>query len=208
MTTTMRPNKTLSAALALVALFFACEAAARACSCLPPGPPREQAAKAQAVFAGEVVEVIAPASESVKSEAVKKSGEDCARETPVWQSADAGDGQLRVRFKVTRVWKNVAGGEVFVTTPASSAACGYGFRKGETYVVYAYGGEEGRALSTGLCSRTRPLSSADEDLRDLGAGQPASQSAVASPLTDAATSAKPLTPKPRRLRRVPRRRRT
>lgn len=198
----MRLKRTLTTALTFVALFFVSESAASACSCMPPGPPREEAERARAVFAGEVVEV-EPAGE-----VVKKADEKCEQEQGAWQSAMPTHKNVRVRFKVTRVWKNVAASEVVVTTPTNSAACGYAFRKGESYVVYAYGSGELGQLTTGLCSRTRTLSSAEEDLRDLGAGEAPSPSAVASPLSHAADSAKPAAPKPRRLRRVPRRRRT
>lgn len=198
----MRPKRTLAAALSLAALFFACERAALACSCVPPGAPRDEAARARAVFVGEVVEV-APAGE-----AAKKSGGKCAQETG-WHLAVPNEGGVRVRFKVSRVWKNVAGGEVVIKTPASSAACGYAFRKGESYVVYAYGGDDALGqLTTGLCSRTRPVSAAEEDLRDLGAGEPPSASAVASPAATVKTTAKPAASKTRRTHRRRVRRRT
>ncbi|HEX5706242.1 MAG TPA: hypothetical protein VFX96_03030 [Pyrinomonadaceae bacterium] len=201
----MRTKKTIIAALSFVALLCASERAAHACSCLAPGPPREEAERARAVFAGEVVEVIAPAGEGAEKKSDKGEA-DCARESE-WQSAGSGRDEVRVRFKVKLAWKNVTSGEVVVTTPASSAACGYSFRKGEAYVVYAYGGDEGRELSTGLCSRTRPLSAADEDLRELGAGVPVTSSVFVS--IGAAASAKPTPTKPRRrTRRAPRRRRS
>lgn len=55
---------------------------------------------------------------------------------------------------------------VTVYSSESSASCGYLFKRGETYLVYAGRGDSGR-LGTGLCSRTAPISEATEDLRYL-----------------------------------------
>lgn len=198
----MRHRKTLLLGLSLLTLLVAGGRAAYACSCLPPGPPKQEADGARAVFAGEVIEVVAPGGASVKKSAAAAG---CAPKM-VLRSAGSPGSNLRVRFKVTKAWKDVTGGEVVVTTPVSSAACGYAFTKGESYVVYAYGGdEEGRALTTGLCSRTRRLSDADEDLSALGEGRSASSAPPDAPVkTDAA---KPARHKPRRrTRRAARRR--
>ena len=79
-----------------------------------------------------------------------------------------------------------------MTTCSNSACCGYEFRKGESYLVYAGGQPE--ALSASLCSRTRPLAQADDDIAVLNkivAGeritappkpQPAPASDVAAPV--------------------------
>ena len=47
-------------------------------------------------------------------------------------------------------------------TAGSGPACGYGFKPGERYLVYA--NRKGTELVTGICSRTRPLADATEDL--------------------------------------------
>jgi hypothetical protein len=50
-----------------------------------------------------------------------------------------------------------------VFTGLGDADCGYGFRLGGQYLVYAYRQKDG-SLYTGICSRTRPLSEAADDL--------------------------------------------
>ena len=55
-----------------------------------------------------------------------------------------------------------------ITTASSSAACGIPFAVGQNYLIYASG--DGRDLGVDLCSRTRPIEQADEDLRVIGLG--------------------------------------
>src|SRR5690606_30929204 len=58
-----------------------------------------------------------------------------------------------------------------LVTSSSSAACGRRFVVGRRYLVYAYRGDEGDLGDT-MCSRTRLVATADEDLAALGAGAP------------------------------------
>lgn len=53
--------------------------------------------------------------------------------------------------------------------------CGFGFERGEKYIVYAYKKPDGR-LGTGSCSRTRTFASADEDLKFLRSLEQAKES--------------------------------
>jgi len=75
---------------------------------------------------------------------------------------------FRVLFKVERVWKGVSGTSVFVTTSPSETSCGYNFKVGNKYLVYAGKAKGQKYLSTGLCSRT---SAAQKDLAALGKGR-------------------------------------
>ena len=68
----------------------------------------------------------------------------------------------RVRFAVTESFFGAMEKEVEVSTNASSASCGYGFLPGQSYLVYA-SRWEGR-LTVSLCSRTRPLADAADDV--------------------------------------------
>ncbi|MBT8469118.1 MAG: hypothetical protein KJN97_10245, partial [Deltaproteobacteria bacterium] len=52
-------------------------------------------------------------------------------------------------------------------TAGSSAACGYTFVKGETYLVYA-DRDEADPMRVSLCSRTALVADAEEDLDFLG----------------------------------------
>ncbi|MCE9545338.1 MAG: hypothetical protein K8T25_07460 [Planctomycetia bacterium] len=75
----------------------------------------------------------------------------------------------QVTFEVDRAWKGVDAARVVVSTATDSAACGVSFEQGKSYLVYCHG--QGKELSTSLCTRTKTLDSADEDLKDLGEGQ-------------------------------------
>jgi len=120
--------------------------AARACTCLPPPPPAEALADADAVFLGKVARIATAPAEANRL------------------------ARVRVTFVVREAWKGVGAVYTDVYTARDGASCGYGFRKEETYLVYAYAGDGGRTLQTSLCTRTRPLDQAAEDLAVLGDG--------------------------------------
>jgi hypothetical protein len=115
---------------------------AHACSCMQQSQ-RDAFEQAVAVFEGHVVEVQPPPEPD-------------------------GSGHATVRMKVVRAFKGIESEEALVTTPASSAACGYTFAVGTSYLVYA-SAVEGK-LDVSLCSRTQLLAQADEDLGALGLG--------------------------------------
>lgn len=64
-----------------------------------------------------------------------------------------GDDNLRVRFRVKKVYKGKARRATTVRTNESEAACGYGFVEGKRYTVFAQKAK--RKLSTNLCSGTK-----------------------------------------------------
>jgi hypothetical protein len=74
---------------------------------------------------------------------------------------------LEARFRVERSWKGVEAEEVFVTTDGHAESPHY--RVGEKYLVFA--GSNNGKLFTGICSRTKRLEYAEEDLRQLGEGK-------------------------------------
>jgi hypothetical protein len=120
-----------------------CEEVLR-CSCLPQPPVAEALQDASAVFRGVVRHV---------AEERLDTGRPSGR---------------RVTFEVSRTWKGAVGEVITVGTGTSSADCGYDFEVGREYVVYAHGDDQ---LSTSICTRTRTVGAATEDLRLLGAGQ-------------------------------------
>ena len=130
------------AALALVLSFRAADAGA--CSCGGSGAPCEAAWRVDAVIAGIVrsVEVI-----------------DHVELGAPYQST-------LVKFEVERSFINGSPGIVELTTGRGGGDCGYQFVAGKRYLVYASKQASGR-LSTGICSRTRPLEAAAEDLAYL-----------------------------------------
>jgi hypothetical protein len=136
----------------IIALFFTLAAgllgaeSALACSCIGPVPPCQEYGQASAVFVGTVT--------GVRTDEREEDG--VVNWTP------------RVfRFAVERAYLGVAGTEVEVATGRGGGDCGYGFRRGEKYLVYAYQDAKAGRLSTGICSRTRPYGAAAEDLEFL-----------------------------------------
>jgi hypothetical protein len=113
---------------------------ADACSCVGPGTPTHELGRATAVFAGKVVNIV----------------------------RDPSGFGLIVTFHVDRQWKGVHDHMVTVKTGPHSAACGFGFRAHHEYLVYAH--DYQGHLHTSLCTRTKALAQATEDLRELGPG--------------------------------------
>jgi hypothetical protein len=113
---------------------------ARACSCMQLSPS-EGLSSSHAVFTGEVTDI-------ERNEATRFGG-------------------LEITLRVKRVWKGAPQEEIKVHTAGSSAACGYSFVKGKTYLVYAVR-DEADPMRVSLCSRTAPVENAKEDLDFLG----------------------------------------
>ena len=76
----------------------------------------------------------------------------------------------RIDFAVDRSWKGIAEPEITIYTPAQSTTCGYQFDERQEYLVYAYSQAEDR-LATDTCTRTRKLTDAQQDIRELGSGK-------------------------------------
>jgi len=84
-------------------------------------------------------------------------------------SRDLGDGitghrQKLVHFSIEQSFRGVQGAAVEVLTGMGSSDCGYDFKQGERFFVYAYRNKEDGKLVAGMCSRTRPLSKASADI--------------------------------------------
>lgn len=123
-------KKLIYISFALVIFLFATAENSLACSCVvTPDPLKKQIQNAfngsEAVFSGEVVEI-------------KDSLTD--------------PHNITVKFKAVKNWKGKSGQEVTITTAKESAACGYNFAVGKTYLVYANGGKDKLMVSN--CSRT------------------------------------------------------
>jgi predicted Zn-ribbon and HTH transcriptional regulator len=74
--------------------------------------------------------------------------------------------QLLVTVEVLEDFKGSKKGQsVVVRTNASGKACGYDFKVGSQYLIYANRDERNpRDWSTSVCSRTQPLRDAEDDL--------------------------------------------
>lgn len=124
------------------------------CSCLPSSA-REAFAHATQVFSGHVMAFEDPYAKDVIQDSL----------SPV-----------TITFAVERVWKGDVGSTVRVQTARGGESCGFAFRTGEQYLVYAYNS------GVSLCSRTTELARASEDLGALGTGHaPQPETTVPSP---------------------------
>jgi hypothetical protein len=121
----------------------------RACSCVPERPVCEAFGSVSAVFVGKVV-----GSAQQKTEL----GADGTIAT-----FDVG----KIYFAVEEAFSGVQGQKsVTIHSGTGGGDCGYWFVRGERYLVYAYGNPKD-GLGTGICTRTRPVAHAVEDLEFL-----------------------------------------
>jgi Carboxypeptidase regulatory-like domain len=113
-----------------------------ACDCVfGGGVVCEDFWKAKAVFVGTVIE-----SKTVIS---KQDGHE-------WH-------QRLVRLSIDEAFTGVEGPQIEILTGLGDSDCGYGFRNTQQYLVYAYETKDGQ-LQTSICTRTRHVSNAAEDL--------------------------------------------
>ncbi len=133
-------------ALSIITILFIINiSVAFACSCIEPFPPKESLEKASAVFAGKVIDIDVPTGIMISS-----------------------SDPVKVTFEVSKIWKGFDYKTLVATTARSGASCGFFFKQGEEYIVYARGKES--ELSISLCSRTKLFANAQEDLEELGEG--------------------------------------
>lgn len=115
---------------------------------MPPSP-EEALDEADAVFSGEVLEIV---------ENKKFFGGSYGR---------------TVHLKVDKNWKGIDESVTSITTGYADGDCGYFFEEGQKYLVYASASNMyvPGTLSTTICHRTTELSNAAEDLNALGEGR-------------------------------------
>jgi hypothetical protein len=118
-----------------------------ACDCMFGGsPPCEEYWRSEAVFAGKVIK---------KSTFYAEEGEGNSRYK--YQ-------QILARFSIEQAFKGVAGDEVEIVTGMGDGDCGYHFKDGERYVVYAIrDGRDKSRLYSGICNRIKLVAEAEED---------------------------------------------
>jgi hypothetical protein len=122
------------------------------CSCTETPSVEQELASKTAIFSGRVIQI------SEEDNGNNKSTAD----------------PITVIFEVKQTWKGVSKSQVVVYTARSSASCGYvTFLLHSDYLIYAYGDKD--RLATGICERTKPLTSAHEDLAILGIGEKPSE---------------------------------
>lgn len=110
---------------------------ADACSCVPPPPPLEALGQATAVFEARVSRV----------------------------ETDATVLRTTAHLIVLRQWKGDLPEDVTVVTASQGSLCGFPFRQDQRVLLYADG--EVASMSVSMCSRSRPVEQAGEDLAAL-----------------------------------------
>ena len=123
-----------------------------ACSCVDIPQTLEQEIKgrlkdSKAVFSGEILKI-----------------------SETSQTRDVIGLDVTVKIRLKEIWKGQLTKEVIIKTPDNSAACGYSFEVGKSYLVFAHS-RKGKILATGLCSGNRLLETATEELKILGKGK-------------------------------------
>jgi len=82
-----------------------------------------------------------------------------------------GENELEILLSVKKSWKNASISQIKVSTVKPTFhSCGYDFKKGETYLVFARAYEDNE-LQVTICSRTKLLAEASLDLRVLSKGK-------------------------------------
>jgi len=117
-----------------------------ACDCGDPGPPCRAFARTAAVFAGRVTRIGTISTKLASGDAYER---------------------ILVSFEIERSYRGVHGTSIEVVTDGGGGDCGYAFKQGQRYLVYASEFPEVGKLYTSICSRTREISEAEEDLEYL-----------------------------------------
>jgi hypothetical protein len=142
--------------LTIFFLILFCLKDADACSCRESKPPCGGINKTSIVFSGEVLDVTVHPEE--RTEAFKDNMPFIG---------------VKAQVKVLEAFSNLTAKNLIVETGTGGGDCGFDFKAGEKYLIYAYE-FKGRIITT-ICSRTKALSKAQNDveiLRELKAKQP------------------------------------
>ena len=135
-------------AIAMLGCLATTQARLFACDCISPATPCVSAQNAQAVFVGKVVEIVVVNLERGQS---------------------SPPASRRVSFSVTETFRGSAKDAVAVYTGSGGGDCGYDFKKGKSYLVYAHQAISGE-LVTSICARTREATrGAEGELKELRA---------------------------------------
>lgn len=134
------------------------------CSCVGSSTPCSAAGSAAAAFTGTVLNIADPPAPIIAPVAGPTEARRVAANRLAGNSTPVRP--LRtIRIRVGEVLSGVEPGqqEIEILTGLGGGDCGYSFQTGAEYVIYAYKNSDGR-LETGICSRTRPLAEAGDDV--------------------------------------------
>jgi hypothetical protein len=135
--------KLFATRIVFLSMFVLLPSRSDACSCMGGIPLCQSLWTTGAVFSGQVVGI---------EEVPEKTGSVFMRRN--------------VTLRVLDVFRGTVGSTVEVITGLGGGDCGYAFQKGEQYLVYASANAAG-ALSTGICSPTKTLATAAQDIAYL-----------------------------------------
>lgn len=134
----LRSAALLAAALSVgLVVLSVAPAPARACSCVQPPPPSTALEQAAAVFEARVARV----------------------------EVDAARLRMTAHLIVIRQWKGDLPEDVTVTTASQGSLCGFPFVVDQRVLLYVDGAVD--EMSVSMCSRSRPMEQAGEDLAAL-----------------------------------------
>lgn len=119
---------------------------AYACSCVSERTVQENRELSDSVFEGVAITVKDSSSSMLQS------------------STDP----IKASFQVNKVWKGQVTPRIEVITVAGSASCGFNFKEGERYLVFAE--KTAKSLEVNLCNGTVLHSAAGDQLSALGGG--------------------------------------
>ena len=119
---------------------------AQGCMCAEHTPACQGFWDASVVFAGVATEISSVPAETQPSEGNRSPAE------------------LLIHFTAEKYYRDNLGAEVQVSTGFGGGDCGYPFRIGERYLVYAQIDKERHRLTTSICMLTKPLAEAKQDL--------------------------------------------
>ena len=151
----------------MAGLFISLTEPSWACSCIGQSSPSQALFNSAAVFEGYVIN-ISLGSRWVPPGISRSAtcGLRIARESE--GLALCLDDNVVITIEVTAAWKGVEPGLVQIQTPAQGSACGYPFRVGQRYMVYANRTGKDSNLGTSICDSTKLRSDAKADLKELG----------------------------------------
>ncbi|HEY5885201.1 MAG TPA: carboxypeptidase regulatory-like domain-containing protein [Pyrinomonadaceae bacterium] len=137
-------TKKIAFYLGLTVIFIlSASSAANACTCAFGGSaPCQEYWRTDAVFSGTV---IGSSSIEVKYDSLKTT-------------------ERLVRVAINQSFRGFESGQVEIITGWGDSDCGYQFKLGGAYLIYATKRKSDGRLYTGICSRTRRLTEADSDL--------------------------------------------
>lgn len=133
--------------VAMLLCIWTNQARLRACSCVGPIPACQATWQAHAVFVAKVLSIV-------------DETPPARRDPPVLGY------YRRVTMEVTEVFRGEVTKSVSIYTGQGGGDCGYSFSVRGAYLIYAHRVPTGE-LTTGICSRTKPVTAAGDDLEYL-----------------------------------------